>query len=581
MTSMIQHIKDKKIYYIAGIGIAISVATCVWLGVRKNAYEIQLDGQVIGVVKTKEEATACLQSSIEALETKLGKDIAVYEEVTAVPVHSKKSALSSAEALEKAFNETMTYGMEAIEIVIDGKTMAVVENREISEHIFEEIGLRQLPQGSTLQLVEGEQPKAEVAQEKVDEVNTEEEQPTLQGKEAEQPVEDGTSIEGTEPIEGPELIEATDSVEESAEASTEVNEELSEYALIIEGAKAQEEEAVELHIGEVKKAEMLTRDGKPVSTVKREYKAFDFNQKVQVRKAYVDEADVMTEEEALDVLLSNTDEVIKYVMKPGDNVWDVALAHGTTMDRILEINPQITDVTRMQIGEEIKVAAPDPVLSVATTEVAIFKEIIPAEIEYVEDNTLYKGEEKVKQAGNDGVKELTVSVDKVNGREVSRTHLNEKILREPVKKIIGYGTKEKPKNPTGSTVTPAKKGMFMHPLNGGGRISSEYGSRWGSYHRGMDIAASAGTPIYAAASGTVIYSGYNNGGFGNLVMIDHGNGYQTYYAHNSKNVAQVGQKVSKGQKIAVVGSTGNSTGNHVHFEIRKNGTPINPYSYIY
>ena len=162
---------------------------------------------------------------------------------------------------------------------------------------------------------------------------------------------------------------------------------------------------------------------------------------------------------------------------------------------------------------------------------------------------------------------------------MNRTQLEGTILLEPSTKVVAFVTKEKPK--AEQTVTPNKKGTFMHPLNGKGSISSQYGSRWGTFHRGIDIAAPSGTPIYASASGTVIYSGFNTGGFGNFVMIDHGNGYQTYYAHNKSLNVKVGQKVSKGQQIATVGSTGNSTGNHVHFEIRLNGTPINPYSYIY
>ena len=96
----------------------------------------------------------------------------------------------------------------------------------------------------------------------------------------------------------------------------------------------------------------------------------------------------------------------------------------------------------------------------------------------------------------------------------------------------------------------------------------------------MDFAASAGTPIYAAASGKVIYSGYNSGGYGNLIIIEHSNGYQTYYAHCSRLYANVGEQVSKGDRIAGVGTTGDSTGNHLHFEIRKNGTPVNPANYL-
>lgn len=97
---------------------------------------------------------------------------------------------------------------------------------------------------------------------------------------------------------------------------------------------------------------------------------------------------------------------------------------------------------------------------------------------------------------------------------------------------------------------------------------------------GMDIAASNGTDIKAAADGTITYSGWM-GGYGNLVIISHGNGIQTYYGHCSKLYASVGETVKAGDVIAAVGSTGNSTGNHLHFEIRKNGTQINPQIYLY
>lgn len=576
MTSLIEHIKDKKIYYIAGMGIGITLATFVWLGIRKNAFEVQLDGQKIGVVKTKEEAQLLLAESIEAVENTVGKDIAVCEEILAIPVHSKKRELTPSQRLKEQFEESITYEVNAVEILVDGEVMAVVESEEVGQRLLEQIALRQLPQGSKIQLVEGALPEvkiAEAAESSAEDKSTEV---------AESSVEDKSTEAVESSVEGNVTAVASNIVVGSEQKPiNEIQNNEAMNKLFVEGAIKKEKDAIEIHVGEVERAIPMTRDGKPLDTVQREYKAFDFNEDLKLKQTYVEEDKIMTEEEALDVLLSNTDEVVRYVLEPGDNVWDIAISHGTTMDRILEINPHITDVTRMQIGEEIKVEAPDPIISVATSEVAVFNEIIPADIEYVEDKNIYKGEEKVRQEGNDGVKELTVSVDKVNGKEISRTHLAEKILREPTTKIIAYGTKEKPKNAGGASVTPGKKGTFMHPLNGKGRISSQYGSRWGSFHRGIDIAASAGTPIYAAASGTVIYSGYNSGGFGNLIMIDHGNGYQTYYAHNSKNFAKVGQKVSKGQNIGAVGSTGNSTGNHVHFEIRKNGKPINPYSYIY
>ena len=116
-----------------------------------------------------------------------------------------------------------------------------------------------------------------------------------------------------------------------------------------------------------------------------------------------------------------------------------------------------------------------------------------------------------------------------------------------------------------------------------GMISSKFGAsssiRSGS-HTGLDIATSSGTPIKAAASGTVSFSGYK-GSYGNLLVITHSNGVQTYYAHCSKLYASAGQTVSQGQTIAAVGSTGNSTGPHLHLEIRVNGVAYNPQYYLY
>lgn len=114
-------------------------------------------------------------------------------------------------------------------------------------------------------------------------------------------------------------------------------------------------------------------------------------------------------------------------------------------------------------------------------------------------------------------------------------------------------------------------------------ITSRFGSRESirnHSHKGIDFAASYGTNIKAVADGTIEFSGYNSGGYGNLVIIDHGNGIKTYYGHCSKICVKQGQTVKAGDLIAKVGSTGNSTGNHCHFEIRVNGTQINPEKYV-
>ena len=116
------------------------------------------------------------------------------------------------------------------------------------------------------------------------------------------------------------------------------------------------------------------------------------------------------------------------------------------------------------------------------------------------------------------------------------------------------------------------------PVNG--VITSRFGRRSGGTHTGLDIATSSGTPIKAASTGTVVYAGYK-GSYGNMVIIAHTNSVQTYYAHCSRIYVSEGQNVNQGDVIAAVGSTGNSTGPHLHLEIRVNGVAKNPQNYLY
>lgn len=136
---------------------------------------------------------------------------------------------------------------------------------------------------------------------------------------------------------------------------------------------------------------------------------------------------------------------------------------------------------------------------------------------------------------------------------------------------------------TTSTKVASLNGVKLTVTPVSGTITSRFGNRESirsNEHSGLDIAAPKGTAIKAAASGTVIFAGYS-GGYGNVVKISHGNGIQTYYAHCSKLYVSTGDKVSAGDKIAAVGSTGNSTGNHLHFEVVKNGVSLNPQNYLY
>ncbi len=133
---------------------------------------------------------------------------------------------------------------------------------------------------------------------------------------------------------------------------------------------------------------------------------------------------------------------------------------------------------------------------------------------------------------------------------------------------------------TDTTAPPATPGgapHFIWPVNG--PITSPFGMRWGTLHPGIDIGVPSGTPVHAAAAGTVIYCGWESG-YGNLVVIDHGGGYATAYGHNTRVVVSCGQNVAQGDVIAYSGCTGFCTGPHVHFEVRVDGSPVDPLGYL-
>lgn len=295
-----------------------------------------------------------------------------------------------------------------------------------------------------------------------------------------------------------------------------------------------------------------------------------FVENVNITSKYVKNNDVLNFDDAFTKLTSTKNAQKVRQIVEGDTLWDISIKEDITVDELLSANPGLTEESILKLGQNINLVVPVPVLSVRTVQNTVYTVAEPKPVETVENNSEYKTYKKVLQEGKDGTKEVTAKITSVNGIEQSREIINEKITVQPVAEKVEVGT---------LTVPPKKAvGTFNYPIRG--RLSSGYGSRWGSTHKGIDLAAPAGTSIRASDGGTVIYSGYNSGGYGYLVQIDHGNGFITYYGHNSANLVSVGDKVAQGEVIAKVGSTGNSTGNHVHFEIRKNNVPMNPFDYL-
>ena len=206
-----------------------------------------------------------------------------------------------------------------------------------------------------------------------------------------------------------------------------------------------------------------------------------------------------------------------------------------------------------------------------------YTEAIECPVVEVQDDSMYQGESKVLDAGVPGEQIVNADIAYLNGVEQGRTVLSTQVTREATNKVIAVGTKVRP--------SWLPNGYFIWPVYG--RITSYFGYRsiFGSYsyHGGIDIATSYGTNIAAADGGTVVFAGRATGSmwsYGNLVIVDHGNGKQTYYGHCSSVLVSAGDKVYQGQPIAKVGSTGRSTGNHCHFEVKINGTSVNPLSYL-
>ncbi len=217
-------------------------------------------------------------------------------------------------------------------------------------------------------------------------------------------------------------------------------------------------------------------------------------------------------------------------------------------------------------------AAPDetptPLLLVETVEEVTYTQAIPSPIQEQETNALILGQTATLEEGSEGQEERTDRVTYRCGVEVGRETLSSQTITEATPTIVGVGTAQG---------VDAAQGRFAWPTTG--QITSPFGARYifgsTSFHSGTDIANAAGTPLYAAASGTVTFSGVK-GTYGNLVKVDHGNGFVTYYAHCSQLLASQGDWVEQGQTIALMGSTGRSTGPHCHFEIRWQDEPIDP-----
>ena len=195
----------------------------------------------------------------------------------------------------------------------------------------------------------------------------------------------------------------------------------------------------------------------------------------------------------------------------------------------------------------------------------------PFEVVKQENPELKKGQTNVLQEGTPGKDIVKTVYTLINGIRESGNIVSRTVLSASVPEILEVGTKE---------VTGMGSGTLIKPVSGG-TVTSRFGARDGrrTAHKGVDIACAGGTPVAAADEGVCITAEYRND-YGNLIIIDHQNGYKTYYAHLSSIGVAVGDVIEKGQIIGETGSTGISTGPHIHFEVRKDDEPCNPSEFV-
>lgn len=271
-------------------------------------------------------------------------------------------------------------------------------------------------------------------------------------------------------------------------------------------------------------------------------------------------ATLRSTDEAVTYIMQGTDEIIEYQVQNGDTSWNIAVNRGINIDELASANPD-KDIADLHPGDVLKLTEAKPYLNVEVVKQVVYSEKIPYGTTYQSDANLYVGKTQEISAGVNGVKEITALVTYRNGVQIAKEITQETLVKDPVNQVMAKGTKPLP---------PAQgTGRFRIPTSGRVTVINKAGAHAGS--RAVDIANSTGTPIYASDSGRVTRASWYSG-YGYAVIIDHGNGYSTLYGHLSSMSVSVGQNVTAGQRIASMGSTGNSTGPHLHFEIRRYGT---------
>lgn len=299
-----------------------------------------------------------------------------------------------------------------------------------------------------------------------------------------------------------------------------------------------------------------------------------FVEKIDIRQEYAPAKLMMNLGYIAEKLNATKEGAVTYTVKSGDTFFDIALENEMSVEKLLSLNPGYQS-DLIHVGDTLTISNAVPYLTVVDVERQNYLRDVAYSVEYQDDSSLYQGDYRVLKAGIYGKEDVTANVTYVNGAEISRDVVAAVTLSQPVPELQARGTAPRP--------SWAATGSLRWPCSG--IITSYFGYRdiniagASSNHGALDIAAPYGTNIYAADGGTVVAAGWN-GGYGYRVIIDHGNGMRTMYAHCSSLLVSSGDHVFKGELIAYMGSTGISSGSHCHFAVYVNGTAVDPLNYL-
>lgn len=300
--------------------------------------------------------------------------------------------------------------------------------------------------------------------------------------------------------------------------------------------------------------------------------SMSYAQEVEIIEAYLPENQLTDLETAINEVTKEQEMPSEYQVVAGDTLSEISLKVNIPVDKLIEMNGELLKDanTTIHIGDKLLITIPEPELSIEHVERQYIEEVYEEDIIYIDVDDWYTTKTEIIQQPSSGFRKIVADVSYLDDKEISREIVKEEVVKEAVAKIVKRGTKIPP--------------SFIKPISGG-RASSGFGPRSAptkgasTYHKGQDWAVPTGTSVYASCGGTVVKAGWGSG-YGYVVYIDHEDGRQTRYAHLSKVLVKVGQKVKQGEKIALSGNTGITSGPHLHFELLINGRQVNPLKYI-